>query len=507
MTLTFTTPPPLGIPVEIMGITGDLNSGKTILALSIAPGKFGGDSPHAGKARTLYLDFEKSGGTFGGAGAERVDVPTQMRAAFGDRAYSPVDVFHWFRAYVLSVPAGRYDVIAADPVTDVEDGLTDYVSANPKEFGYTESQFASANALKWGVVKSLWKSILVDIAARCQMFIFTTHMRQEFRGGRPTGKVIPKGKETLAELASLYLQLEREKPELGQKPKPPSAIVLKERLSVLEMNEKTGNLDVLKILPERLPEATPAAIRYYIANPIGKRKLKPEELVQEPTLTDDQKRWMELELEQARAAAAQAELAKLEMAKTAAIENAKRGIVSISAQLLMEIKQLSNDLFKGPEESLAAFQQATGLKGLGELDEAKGNAYKSHLIQLKAARKLEASGTQPDAATPTPVVPDPPDAAAEPKTEVFDPQAVVGKPLSTAPLNTTEPMRPEEAEQLAAWLKSGIMPIELQRPWLEKFKVTRFREINRAQFQELMASILAEPGPVEKAGGIERTNP
>ena len=132
----------------------------------------------------------------------------------------------------------------------------------------------------------------------CQCFFFTSHLRDVWAGSAPTGKREPKGKETLLELASLYLWLERKADESGSVPGVPSAIVLKERLADTRMNV-AGQLEIVQLVPPRLPIATVQAIRAYIANPPDYDKLKAGERVVEEKMTDETR----LRLEAARAEA------------------------------------------------------------------------------------------------------------------------------------------------------------------------------------------------------------
>jgi hypothetical protein len=303
---------PLGIKVEVFGATGKHGSGKTVLGLTIAPGPHSEGHPFAGRARTLYLDWEKSGGCYEYEGLEREDVPTIL-LGLHPNGYRPIDSFLWFRERIKRIEPGRYDLIHIDPITDIEEGLVDYVKANPAEFGYTPGQFQKAQALVWGAVKSLWKRILADLAARTKVFYFVAHLKREFKGDAPTSKFVPKGKGTLMELASLYLEMDREPTPEGQKPAPPSAKVLKDRLSRVHFNPMTGELETIKVLPDRLPEATAKAIRHYAAHPVGGRKLKEDEVQKPQEMTAEEKAEMELEIATRRAEEATANLQRTEL--------------------------------------------------------------------------------------------------------------------------------------------------------------------------------------------------
>lgn len=532
-----TAKPPLGIPIPIMGITGDIYSGKTILALSIAPGAFA-DGPNKGNSRTLYIDFEQSGASYEGAGAKRIDAPGMLRSQWANAAYKPIDVFNWFRAFIANIPPGSFDVIVVDPITDVEDGLVDYVQAHPGEFGYTKDQFASGGGLLWGAVKNFWKLILVDLSARAQMFVFVSHMRMEFRGGRPTGQLKPKGKETLAEIASLYLQLSRDKTRNEEKPQPPSAIILKERLSITRINEKSGELEVIKMLPDRLPIATAKAIRHYIEHPVGTRKLKPEELIQEEHLSDDDKLILQAEIEKAKA---DAETKRLELWALQRVPLAPPGTVGPPAfpqvppviatipatvpsttlppvvaapptpppntvpaaggalppgpvppapaaptdpelqTILLQVRELGRGLYGTPDRFGPAFVEFFAKKGksyndLNQMTLVEALDYKANLKLLIARENINQKHGYPSVIDPPPAAnPTPPPPANE------------GELIE--PMSANEPMTPEQLEQLKALCSpstAGAMSSAEQDTWLAEFKVERMRDITQGQFQFLM---------------------
>lgn len=289
---------PSGAPlnIEVFGATGDYKAGKTLLGMQIAPGSHPEGHAFAGQPRTLYLDFEKSGGTYGGTGCRRIDVPVKMQELKGSQ-YRPIDVFMWFLDVVTTkLKPGQFDVIIADPITDIESGLTDYVKANCEQFGLTKDQVTKAAGLLWGAVKDYWKQVLLKLSTRCQTFYFTSHLRQAYEGNTPIrGKREPKGKDTLMELSSLYLWLEREPDKEGKVPAVPSAIVLKERLADTLMTAD-GQLQIIHLMPPRLPVATVAAIREYVANPPNYDKLKPAERVIEKEMTEAEKLSLQLQI-------------------------------------------------------------------------------------------------------------------------------------------------------------------------------------------------------------------
>jgi hypothetical protein len=291
-------------PIEVLGLTGEFASGKTLFGLTIAPGP-----------QTLCYDNEKSSGTYTSLGFERVDVPAELQRSHPN-GYKPVDTFNWWLNHVRAIPAGKFRVIVLDPVSEIESGLVDWVRTHPAEFGRTAAQYANAAGLMWGDVKEHWKAILADLASRCETFAFTSHMANVWERSGPTGKRKAKGKETLMELASLYLQLERKKDVRGNQPAKPSAVVLKSRLSSIRVNADTGDVDIVPTLPPRLPEATPAAIRKYMSQPPDYAKLTPDELAPEAVMTEDQKLELRNQTATAERETEQLKLARLEREQT-----------------------------------------------------------------------------------------------------------------------------------------------------------------------------------------------
>jgi hypothetical protein len=302
------TPSGGDLQIEVFGATGEYKSGKTLLGLSIAPGKHPQGHQHAGQPRTLYLDFEKSGGTYGGTGCRRIDVPATMMAEGID--YAPLKVFEYFLKTVNGLQPGQYDVIVADPVTDIESGLVEYVKRNCRQFGLSENQVQKGGGILWGAVKDYWKQVLLKLSTRCQCFYFTSHLRDVWQGNAPTGKREPKGKETLMELASLYLWLERKPNDKGEVSDAPSAIVLKQRLADTFMDD-AGALRVVPLMPPRIPVATVAAIRQYIANPPDYQKLATGERVIEAKTTEEDLERLKLQRAEAERATEETRLERM----------------------------------------------------------------------------------------------------------------------------------------------------------------------------------------------------
>lgn len=285
---------PKDVKIDVIGLTGPIWSGKTLFGLLIDP------------EHTLYDDFEKSGSAYEGIGVERNDVPSILLEEY-PKGYNSKQVFEWWLKRVRAIPPGKYSVYMADPFSDIEDGLVEWVKSRYAEWGFSSAaKFAALEGIFWNRVKSELKKILVDLSSRVQTFVFTSHLKQVWRNGKPTDKLIPKGKKTLMELATLYVYLERSADKEGNVPEIPSGVIIKARLS--NILKKDGKILIQSMLPPRLPRATPDDIRQYILNPPDYSKLKVDEKVPERILSNDERLELEKETAEAQQAAAEAVL-------------------------------------------------------------------------------------------------------------------------------------------------------------------------------------------------------
>jgi len=306
------------VVIAVIGATGEYRSGKTIFGLQIAPGAHPAGHKFAGKPRTRVYDVEKSTSTYQGSGAEIVNVIEEVQKGLTNpndkttKIPSALDIYLWLLGDIAKIQPGQFDCLMIDPITDFDAGLASYIRNNPGKFDLTSNQISQGGGLLWGAVKQHWKTVLATLASRCQTFYFTAHLRDEFMGAVPTGKREPKGKDTLQEIASLYLWLERKPNGDGQVPEKPTAIVMKERLSDTVFDHESGELRIIPLMPPRIPVATPLAIREYIANPPDYAKLKDDERYVPQTLNDDDRLAMKAMIAKNEAEAAASSLAATE---------------------------------------------------------------------------------------------------------------------------------------------------------------------------------------------------
>lgn len=381
--------------IEVIGVTGEYSSGKTLFGLTIDP------------KNTLYYDYEKSGGTYDGLGVTRVDVPDELHRKH-PKGFKPIDAFSWWYQHIKTIEANQYSVIMCDPISDIEEGAVEWVKGRYKEFGFQSAEnFQKTGGIFWAKVKAEWKRILADIAARCQTFVFSTHLKDVWVGNKSTGKRVPKGKSTLMELASLYLFMEREADKNGKVPLIPAATVLKTRLADTTMSE--GGVVITPTLPPRLPQATPDAIRKYIITPPNYDKLKTGEKVLAKTMTDDAKLLLQAEIAQDTRAAQEAALETQKSKETLeAAKAAARARIVPNADKAQETRKDQKAASKPKKEEPAA--ETTTEERTFEISQEEADTMLNTAEQLGITerikkgivKKLESRGEKVDVSLATP---------------------------------------------------------------------------------------------------------
>lgn len=291
------------VPIRVLGVTGPHASGKTMFLASIAPGSFHGNGP-----RTRYYDVELSASSYRGFGMHYVDVQEEMRKLYKESRFTPRALYEWWRADVMRIMPGQYDVIAVDPANDLDSGLVDYVLSRHNDYGFKSAEsFEKAGGIFWARVQEELKSLAADIASRCQTFAFSNHIREVFgKDGKPTGRKEPRGKKALMELAALYMWLERSPRSDGSVPeKPRCTHLLKNRLSYTGYDPETFDPIIHPYLPPAFDDCTPGKIRSYISKPADYGKLKKDERVVERQMSEDERLLVQREIAEAQAVASE----------------------------------------------------------------------------------------------------------------------------------------------------------------------------------------------------------
>ena len=349
--------------IPIVALAGEPNSGKTVWGLTVDPNCFNFDA----KPTTLVWDTEGSSLPYiDSLNFDRVDLPEKAFKLYGSN-YTSLNIFEIWKKEAESIKPNQYSVCMIDTISEIEDGLATYVSKHPGAFGYTSTQFAKMAGLMWGAVKSEWKRLIMILSQKCETVVLTQHMKSEFRGSTTTGRRLPRGKETVLRVATLFLTLTR-KPIPGAKSQPtyPSGIYGKGRL--IGVNYSTG--EVQQLLPPHIPNASPAGIREYLKTPPDFSNLKPEErAVPEDVLSEDDKLAVKASIAADEAARAEADLARVELEKEIKIDEVKEkewdreALKSklLSNVSLSEAKAILRTRYNVAKISELTFQQATDL--------------------------------------------------------------------------------------------------------------------------------------------------
>ena len=330
-----------GMRIPIILVSGPVNSGKTLFGLTI-DGNTRKSSTEVSPT-TILWDQEGSADSYvGGLNFEHKDVRAAVGAGVHLQKFpAEPDCPKWrkvlletadvndhpsasmFRAWYLSllkVPQGKYRVGICDTFAPIQDGLIEWVKRHPDAFGYTYAQFdKAASMFMWPVLKSVLAHILAaDCRLRFDTFVINVHLKNEWSSGGKTGKLVAEGLDVLEKLATLHLRLDRSPKEQGKEaPRVPSALTVppfgKSRLVRFSADGSDQ-----PILPPRMPEATPAAIRGYILKPPDFAKLAVAERLPDQSMGEDDKRRMDAFVSENNRVTAEANLSALELARQAA---------------------------------------------------------------------------------------------------------------------------------------------------------------------------------------------
>ena len=331
-----------GQRIPVVLISGAVNSGKTLFGLLIDPNCRRPKSEV--EPTTILWDQEGSADSYE-AGLNFTHKDTRAGVAMGahrqiiepspddprwlailkKQADSPAAAM--FRAWylcMLGVEPGRYELGICDTFTPLQDGMVDWLRRHPESFGRTINEYTRASSMfLWPDVKAMLSHILaIDCRLRFQTFVMNVHLKNEWTAGAKTGKLIAEGLDVLEKLATLHLELDRKPREKGKDaPRVPSAIVKKERLVRFSAD---GNDS--PILPPRIPECTPDAIRKYIASPPDFAKLKVEERLPDSSMTGEEQLRMQAMISENNRVAEESRLSVMELARAAMQRGLAAGI-------------------------------------------------------------------------------------------------------------------------------------------------------------------------------------
>lgn len=296
-----------GTDIPIIGLTGPKASGKTLFASTIRP------------QETLMIDCEMSSASYAGIPyKKRVDLFEEL----ANRKLEPTPVNAWAIVKELVEKTDGIRVIVIDTWDFVQQGYVEDVEQHPERFKRSRAQYEKATGLLWADVKSSLHMWLGTQARRIKgTIVLINHLGNVWEGGKPTSKQKAKGVDTIYQLASLYIRMDRTPDNNGKVPAVPAGFVTevlggKSRLVHTEI-KADGSIENKPVLPPRIPECTPAAIRDYIKMPPNYDKLKKGELAPPEVMTSEQKLELKAKMLEDARAAEEARLSRLEMMRQA----------------------------------------------------------------------------------------------------------------------------------------------------------------------------------------------
>lgn len=212
------------------------------------------------------------------------------------RSGKPIDFFNMTMGLVEELPEDRFSVLVFDNWTQMEEGINSWVDEHITEVSnLTMGQVKSASPLTWPYKRLKYAAVLDALLSKAPLVIITVHVKDQWMGMRKTGLKEARCQQPLVEKSALRLWL-RHNPDSQA----PIGLVLK-RIAVSRWNPETGLIEVGSVLPRRFAPCTWERIRWYFNNPVGNRKLNPDEIpteyelsILDGTLTKDQKMMLEL---------------------------------------------------------------------------------------------------------------------------------------------------------------------------------------------------------------------
>ena len=257
------------LPVEMHGVmyvTGLRGVGKTFLGVQA-------DVPD----NIAFFDFEEKGSGVNAMlqfGLYR-SLTSEAAAKFGP-TYKPIQLYEIIQDAFNGLPEGRFTVAVLDNIQPFEESLLAEVKRIPESYGIdTKKALSGAFGGAWPGVNGLVSGFTDLLHSKgIRLVIAIAHVKAVWSaGGQVPNKFKPKGVERWQELSILSLVLIP-----GEFAPIPAALVQKEQLGFIGFNPQTGEHQVRRRLPLRLPKAAFAEIRRYLREPADLAQPAPGEV-------------------------------------------------------------------------------------------------------------------------------------------------------------------------------------------------------------------------------------
>lgn len=238
----------------VVFVTGPRGIGKTLFGVSA-------DLPE----NIIFLDWESKGQTWHeqlNFGAY-IDVPACTAAKHAGKNPGAKEQWAYVREQVDAIPNGKFHVCVIDTVGDFERSLGGEITANPATYGVKPTQQGGGFGGIYPAMSLQVANFLAKLDAKgIRMCVAIAHTKPAWAASGPVpNKMKSHGCNAWHDRSILELVL------VPGKGVVPAALVQKEQLAKVSIDAKTGLFTVQRRLPLRLPEATWAGIRKYLATP------------------------------------------------------------------------------------------------------------------------------------------------------------------------------------------------------------------------------------------------
>ncbi len=181
-----------------------------------------------------------------------------------------VALWQEFQKAIMDLPTGKFTTAIIDNVSPLELGMNAEVMRDARgyarRYGMVQSNIEGGQygGGKGAVNYMIGEMITAPLQAKgIKLIEVSAHVKPDFK---IYGKFNVKGADRWAELSILTLVITR-----PDDPPVPSAIVLKEALGRMTYNREARQWEIMRRLPLRLPQATWAAVKYYLDHPADLR--------------------------------------------------------------------------------------------------------------------------------------------------------------------------------------------------------------------------------------------
>lgn len=252
---------------HVVLVTGHRGSGKTTFMLQL-------ENP----ANTIMLDYEGKGeGLAKPLGIDNYFAPCDDCAdvhGFGYRAYH---IFRRTKQILEDLPRDRFTTLILDNAALLQEGCYEEVKLDPTKFGIDPERAEKGSwGGAWPGVKFLLKS-LFQVAHNKGIQVIAV----SFQPGKAWGEKAPLVNKFKISDVAIWHEMSILSLVLGpgtEKGFPaPSALVFKEQLGQLTFDKETKQHIVRRVLPLKLPIATPAEVYRYLKEPANLKSPQPFE--------------------------------------------------------------------------------------------------------------------------------------------------------------------------------------------------------------------------------------